>query len=119
MERVEFIVHKGNRILLMDISTLALDAMMPQVEKTRKLVAAEPLSSVKTLIDATNARFDLQSMQALKDLAADDKPFVKASAVVGINGPLGVLLDTVEKFSGRSFKRFNTRDEALDWLSEQ
>jgi hypothetical protein len=119
MERVEFINHKGNRILVLDLTGLATGDMLPQLEKTRKLVSAEPLTSVKTFIDATNTHIDLQSMQALKDLAADDKPFVKASATVGINGPLGVLLDTVEKLSGRSFKRFGTRDEALDWLSRQ
>jgi hypothetical protein len=116
MERVEFITHRGARILVMDLAGLTSGDMLPHLERTRKLVSAEPLSTVRTLIDVTNTRIDLQSVQALKNLAADDKPFIKASAVVGINGPLGVLLDTVEKFSGRSFKRFGTRNEALDYL---
>jgi len=119
MERVAFTVHKGNRILIIDLSGLDAEGMLPEFEKTKKLVSAEPRASAKTLIDATKSRVDIHSLQALKDLAAHDKPFVKASAVVGVDGPIGVLLDTVEKFSGRSFKRFGTRAEALDWLAQQ
>ena len=118
-QRVDFVNHKGKRILLIDFTHLGSGEHTPHVERIRSLVSKEPKNSMLTLIDASGMLLDIKAVQALKNLANDDKPYVRASAVVGIGGPLGLLLDGVEKFSGRTFKRFDSREQAMDWLASQ
>jgi hypothetical protein len=118
-QRVDFVDHKGKRILLIDFTQLGSDAYTPLVERIRTLVFKEPKSSVLSLIDASGMLIDIKAVQALKNLANDDKPYVRASAVVGVAGPLGLLMDGVEKFSGRAFRRFDSREQAMDWLARQ
>jgi hypothetical protein len=117
--RVDFVNHKGKRILLIDFTQMRPDEHDPIIERIRTMVSNEPKGSALTLIDATGMRLDIKMVQALKELANQDKPYVRASAAVGVGGPLGLLMDGVEKFSGRTFQRHETREQALDWLARQ
>jgi hypothetical protein len=118
-QRINFVNHKGKRILLIDFTGRMPEDHAPIISNIRTHVSKEPKGSALTLIDATGMRLDVKMVQSLRVLADNNKPFVRASAVVGIGGPLGVLLDSVEKFSGRVFKRLDSREQALDWLSIQ
>lgn len=79
-------------------------------------IATLPRNSVLILTDATNARYNRQSAAAMKEFAAQNSPFVKASAVVGADGLREVLLDAVRFFTRRPIKACATREEALEWL---
>ena len=118
-QRVDFINHKGKRVLMIDFTGSIPEEFAPIIARIRTLVTNEPKGSALTLIDASGMRLGVKMIQALKDLANDDKAYVRASAVVGVGGPLGVLMEGVEKFSGRTFKRHDSRDQALDWLAGQ
>ena len=119
MDRIRFVDHKSKRILLIEFTRLGSGEHSPFIGQIRAMVFKEPPGSALTLIDASGMLLDIKAVQALKDLANDDKPYVRASAVVGIGGPLGLLLDGVEKFSGRTFKRCDSREQAMDWLVSQ
>ncbi len=119
MDRAAFTNHKGKRILLIDLTGLQPGDFAPIIAQVEKLVSQEPRSSLLTLTDASKSRFDIPTVQALKNLSANNKPYVKAAAVVGIEGPLGILMDGLEKFSGRVFSRCGTREQAMDWLVQQ
>ena len=118
-QRVNFINHKDKRILLIDFTGFMPEDHSPIIARIKTLVSNEPKGSALTLIDASGMRLGLKMAQALKDLANDDKAYVRASAVVGVAGPLGMLMEGVEKFSGRTFKRHDSREKALDWLASQ
>lgn len=66
-----------------------------------------------------NSFFDTETVDILKEFTASNKPYVKASAVVGIKGLKKMMLDLVSKFSGRTFKQCDTREEAAKWLAQQ
>jgi hypothetical protein len=119
MQRVEFITHQGKRILLIDVSAAQLEEASAIMLAAEKIITAQPPHSLLTLMDVTHTRYNAASIKRLKEYTNRNKPFVRASAVVGIEGLMQVLLAGVEKFSGRKFNAFSSRAEALDWLVQQ
>jgi len=120
MNRIRYIQHNGNKILLQDFSGLVPGKeLLATLDEARTVVQSQPPKSVVVLVDVTNMRFDKDSLDRMKELAASNEPYVKASTIVGIGGLLQVGLVAISRFSGRNFRTFLTREEALDWLSTQ
>ena len=55
----------------------------------------------------------------MKDLTTHNKPYVKASAVVGVDGLKKVVFNAVQTVSGRHLSSFETADQAKAWLVSQ
>ncbi|HET6765609.1 MAG TPA: hypothetical protein VFH27_18145 [Longimicrobiaceae bacterium] len=120
MERTRFIEHHGKKVLLLDYSGIREPPeAVRQIELSKRFVERHPPKSLCVLTDTTDAHYDSVVVQALKDLAAHDEPFVYASAVVGVVGLKKVVLTGVNLFSKRKIVMFDTRDQALDWLVQQ
>jgi hypothetical protein len=119
MAKVEFIRHKDKEILFLDFSNGNPEDNLPVLEETKKIIAVQPYNSLLTLVDVTSAKFNNESRDKLKAFALHNKPYVKASAVVGVAGLAKVLYTVVMQFSGRNIPIFNTLEEAKDWLVEQ
>lgn len=69
------------------------------------------------LTDFTGATFDRDAIRAIKETAVFDKPFVKKSALVGIEGMSASFYEELKSFSRRDMTIFKTRDAALRWLT--
>jgi hypothetical protein len=121
MSETRFIEHKGKRILLMDFSnTKDKEQVMQTVADIKALVQKEPLDSVYGLVDITGSPFDADIAQALKELARDNKPYMKVSVSTGVTGIRLVIFRAIIMFSGRkNLILKDTREEAMDWLAEQ
>ncbi len=120
MSRTRFIEHKGKRILFLDFSNvLDPDDGLRYIEEARAIVARQPERSLRTLVYVAGARFDARISRALKEFAMHNKPFVIASAVVGLSGLHRVVLNAVTTFTRRHIPTFPTLDAAKDWLVEQ
>ncbi len=119
MARVELIIHQGKRIVLIDMSNIRPEEGLPIIAEAKKVIAAQTPMSVLTMTDVTNAHYDMTLVQSLKELTQHNKPYVRAASVVGIEGLMKVILTGVEKFSGRKFSIFSSRDQAKDWLVKQ
>jgi hypothetical protein len=118
MERVRFIEHRGERVLLIDYSALDDEReFLAMIERRKHIVARQPLRSLLTLTDVTNARCSRAALEAIKVAAVLDRPHLKRAALVGFDtfSPRGAT-EAIATFSARHWKRFQTRDEALDWL---
>ena len=83
------------------------------------LIAKQAEGSAFTLTDLTNMGFNTDVVNALKEYVAHNKPFVKASAVMGNEGLLKIVVGTLERSSSRNFANFNSREEAMEWLAKQ
>ncbi len=120
-ERTRFIDYQGKRIVLLDFTGLVIEQeSLAEIEKARAFFERQPPDgSLLTLTDATNARYTSKVMEALKQLAAHNKPYVKAGAAVTSNRLHRVVLTAVAIFTGRHLPAFATREEALRWLAEQ
>jgi hypothetical protein len=53
----------------------------------------------------------------MKEFTKHNKPYVKASAVVGISGIKKIIFHAVMLFSGRKIHACDTLEQAKDWLA--
>ncbi|HEX8394844.1 MAG TPA: hypothetical protein VF665_21035 [Longimicrobium sp.] len=120
MERTRFEDHQGRRILLLDYSTMTdPDEALAAIRHSMGVVAAQPRNSLLVLTDVSDSRYNAAVLQGLKELAAHNAPYVKASAVVGITGLRRIAYQAVIVFSKRNIKTFDSRAEAVAWLATQ
>jgi len=120
MGRISEVEHKGKRILIQDFSGMHPGEEFDRtIAEAKGFIAGQPAKSVLSVFDATGAVYNAAVLAALKDFTAHNKPFIRASAVVGVEGILSIALMAVSKFSGRTFKGCRDRQSAMDWLVEQ
>lgn len=79
-------------------------------------MTAQPPKSVLTLSDLTGATFSRSAVTRMKEVAVFDRPYVKRAAFVGAQSLPKVFYEALKTFSQREFLRFETREEATDWL---
>jgi hypothetical protein len=116
--RVQFITHKGKRVLSIDYSHSDVEMMRAVAEEGHRVITLQPPNSVLTLNDVTGAAFDQQSVEVLKSRVTANAPYVKRAAVIGISGLQRLIYEAVKFFAKRTIPLFSTREEALDYLTE-
>ena len=120
MERTRFIEHRGHRILLLDYSGVQRgDEAVAAIQQSMEVVRTQPPGSLRVMTVVRDARYNTAVLQALKELAAHNAPYVKASAVVGMGGLHRIAYQAVILFSRRKIQTFDTEAQALDWLVQQ
>lgn len=119
-DRTRFIEHKGKRILLFDYKGIIDPAeALREIENSKAVVATQPRKSLRILTSVRDARYNGAVLQAMKELAKHDEPYVMASAVVGLTGLLRIAYTAITTFSRRNIAVFTSEEEALDWLASQ
>lgn len=121
MPRTRFIDHEGRPIVFMDFSQIEEpDLALVEIAAARQFVAAQPkVKNLLTLVYVEGSRFDGRIIEALRELAAHDAPWVLAGAVVGMSALHKVLYRIVSTLSGRKLAAFETIEEAKAWLVAQ
>jgi hypothetical protein len=119
MERVQFIDHKGKKLLHLNFANCTPDEILSTIELAKPTIRAQAPQSVRTLTDVTNAGFNSKVSEALKEFVIHNKPYVVAAGVVGVTGLKQVIYNAVMKLSGRKLTAFDTMTEAKDWLAAQ
>jgi len=95
------------------------DEFAALLEKARKEIHGRPEHSVLALFDATGALFNMEVVETMKEFVRSNTPYVKAAAVVGIQGLLKVAMQAINIAARRPFMLVNSREEGLDWLAGQ
>jgi len=120
LDKVTFIKHKGKDIIITNLADTAnVEEQLPILTKAEETIKTQPFNSVRSLIDYTNARYDLHSVEAQKNFSTSVTPYMKASAVVGLSGLMKVILRSIVRITGRNIRDFENIESAKDWLSEQ
>jgi hypothetical protein len=113
-ERVRLIEHG---IVLIDLSGVRdPDKELHNAEVARRLVAAQPLGQALVLTDVTGSAFNEAAIEALKKLAASNRPYVKASALVGLSPITRIIFRAVVTLTRRDIRVCNSRVEAIAYL---
>lgn len=119
-ERTRFIEHRGVKILLYDFGGFTdLEEALRSIHASRSRILGCAPRSVRTLVNVRDSRYDTRVARALQELARHNKPFVVASAVVGLSGLQRVILSAVMRATGRTFATFDDVEAAKDWLVAQ
>jgi hypothetical protein len=116
MDRVCFTTHRGKEILLVDLTNCSAEDVIELLSEVQRIVTAQPRNSVLTLGDLTGAQFNRAAITRMKEVAVFDRPYVKRAALVGARSLPKVFYEALKIFSQREFGRFETREEAMDWL---
>lgn len=116
MERIRFVTHRDQRILLLDFTGCRAQEVAETADRAPEIVTREPLDSLLTLADFTGAEFSREAVERIKVATALDRPHVKRAAFVLSENLPKALYDSIRSFSAREFHVFATREEALDYL---
>ena len=118
MSHTGFIDHRGKQILFIDFSDCSPQQILDRIRETRPVIQSQPEASVLTLTYVRNARFDRRVTQSLKEYTRDNKPYVRAAAIVGLSGLMEIILHAIVMFTRRKFSVFDSLEDAKDWLAE-
>ncbi len=114
-----FVNYKGKQIGIVDFGyTTPEEAIAVMVEGQAQIRKLPPKSAL-ILTDATHAVYSRDSAAALKAFSRGNTPYIKASAVVGVEGVLFILMQAVIRVTGRHYHVCKTRAEAMEWLISQ
>jgi GTP:adenosylcobinamide-phosphate guanylyltransferase len=117
MEKVKFIEHKGKKIFNMDFSNCLENEVLALIEESKKIIKSQPEKSLLTLTDVTHARYNAGVVAAIQMFVRDNKPHVKAAAIIGVNAVKKIIYKKVMEFSERDIKTFDDLNKAKDWLA--
>ncbi len=122
MDNIKTIVHQGKSILYADFTNVSMytkKELHELIDSAKTQIAKYPANSILILTNVTGMHFDQEIINMFMDYTAHNKPYIKASAVIGIAGLLKVGLSGVMHNSLRDIHSFDTETEALNWLVEQ
>ena len=114
-ERFQYITHKGETIVLIDLSGLQDEKEIISLLKMRSTLQTRH----GLLVDLTNTHFSRAIMKEAKENAKAVRPLIKAFAVVGTGSMVGMLVSAVSRFSGTNIATFETRGAAMEWLAKE
>jgi ABC-type nitrate/sulfonate/bicarbonate transport system substrate-binding protein len=117
MKALEIIPYKGKNIVMVDLSNSTTEQLVAALRDAQQKISKLPAKSALIMTDATKAAYNPETGAAIKEFAAKNTPYVKASAVVGVEGMKAVLQTAVAMSNKRDIAAFPTRGEAMDWLA--
>jgi hypothetical protein len=116
MNRIEVQKVKDKSIVLVDLSNLTPDETIKVLPEAHVVISKMGDKSALVITDVTNARYDKAVAEGIKDFVKKNTPYIKASAVVGVEGVQAILLQTAIFIARRDIKTFSNRAEATNWL---
>lgn len=118
-DRVKTVVYRGKKIFQIDFSNALLPDVQKIIEVAKKQIESYMPKSVLIFTDLTNTAAEPHVVQALRDFAKGNATYAKASVTVGLGGAKRLVLDAINKFSGRNIKNFDNPLTAKNWLVNQ
>ena len=115
-QRVQYELHQGKRVMIIDYSHCEVEAMKELIAITRTLIATQLPNSLLTLSDVTGASFNIEVVEQIKEMTRHNAPHVRKGALIGVTGLQALIYTAVQTFSKRNIPLFNTRGEALKYL---
>jgi len=116
VERISFVIHRDQRVLLLDFTDCNPQEVAAVADRAPAIVTQQPAGSVLAVADFTGAEFDKGAIERIKIATAFDRPHIKRAAWVLTENMPKALYDAIRHFTAREFPLFHTRTEALDWI---
>ena len=118
MPNFEWITHRNTRILYMDIASQKTQDLRDIIARLTPVIEKEPANSILAVVNTTGGRFDKEVSQILKEFTEHNKPYMRMTAIVGVEGLQKVIYNAILMFTQRkNLILKKSREEALDWLA--
>lgn len=118
IKRLHVVEHDGRRVLLIDFSRAGAAEIEAELAGVQRYITSKPVNSVLTLTDWTEAEITKKVLAAIKKVAAYDRPHVRRAAIVA-SEKSHEQIKALEMFSARKISVFETRQQALVWLTKE
>ncbi len=121
-DRMFLIEHKGIKIVVSDYSGLQGFDFINQIKTNDSYVirsGREKGEKYLILTDIRDAGVTKDVLAQFRSTVNDIKPFVKASAIVGVEGFKKHFLNFINVSSAFKTKAFSDPEQAKEWLVEQ
>ena len=120
MPSLQWITHKGKRILYTDIASQKTEELLDIVKRLKAEIEKEPLESVVCLCNVKGGKTNTEINNALKEFVKYADPYMKMITVIGLEGLQTIVFNAVLMFTrSKKLTIKNSKEEALDWLAEQ
>lgn len=116
MERFKWDEINGKKVLYQDFSNLRKDEITALLNQSHKVIEQEGTKGIYVITNINSISFDRNTTKAFEDVSAQNKSYVKASALYGVGTWQKVAIEAVGKLTGREFSIFKTEEEAKKWL---
>jgi hypothetical protein len=115
---IEWVTHKGKKILHVKYAGLSPEAMCEQILKATQTIVDTKTTNNLVLSDMLDCFVNNAFVDLAKEQGKISMPFCSKSAIVGVTGIKKLLLQGVNAISSKPRVPFDTVDEAKDWLAE-
>ncbi|MGD0566455.1 MAG: hypothetical protein ABSA34_03880 [Candidatus Goldiibacteriota bacterium] len=119
MAQSRFIEFKGKRILRSDINNCSMEQFEEMLEESGKIIRSEPLGSVLSLAAGGPGTPIFTNRDIFVEYLMKNMPYIKASAVSGLDRLKASMFLSVVAHSGRELMLFETEEEAKEWLASR
>lgn len=119
MGSVKNIRYRDVQIVYNDMSEARPSEIFDLCFQCEELLKTFPEKEALLLINIKNIRFNSQVINKMKETALKNKPFVKDTAVFGVEGFTRAICDIISNYSGRKMKRVEGLEEGMAWLYRQ
>ena len=118
MPSLQWVFHKGKKILYADIASQKTEELLDIVARLKVEIEQEPLNSVLAVCDVKNGKTNSEINAALKDFVKYIDPYIKMIAVIGLEGLQKILYNSVVMFSRtKKLTLKDSKEEALNFLA--
>ena len=119
MPRVRTLNENGKTIVFTDLANLSLEESPSIMDDAVNVIPKYEPKSVFSLVDMSNMRFNKVVIAKVTEIARKNEPYVKVSAIVGLNSVAKLIAKSVIRLTGRNTVLFDKLDEAKEWLLGQ
>jgi hypothetical protein len=118
MSSFQWIQHRGKRILYSDLAGKNTEEILDEIARVKVELGGEPLESVLALINVKGGKISTEINNAFKNLAKDGDPYMKMTAIIGLEGLQTIMLNSILMFTRtKKITVKNSKEEALDCLA--
>jgi hypothetical protein len=115
---ISYIEHKGKKILYEDYSGCNSGTLKPLLEKAAGMIHSQQTASVLALVNVEDTRYNKEASALMKEFVKGNTPYIKCSAITGMDGLKSVILRGIIAVTGRkNLMVFPDIEKAKDYLA--
>lgn len=118
MGRCIFIEAHGVKVFYIDFTNLQSEHEIEAVlYESKSVIRSQPQKSMVNLANIEGMHFNNRIKELFVEYVKGNAPYVRHSAIVGVNGLKRIVFNGVMKLSGRDVRCFDSADDARKWLA--
>ena len=121
MDRIEEFNRNGKNFIFINLSGLKTgEEFSNQFNLIKPVISKYNEFSLNSITNIADIRIDAEIKDLMLDFIKHNKPYIKCSVVIGMDGIKKMMLNSMTKSCGRdnAFYVF-TKEKAIEWILQQ